>query len=98
MRARLANLEIPGRAIDSVVGGTNGAVYIRGQAVRENDRLLISSELNLLKVGDIVTFETTDRFATTVNGRGEISSIGLKEVIQNFRTILDFHISLKVKK
>lgn len=83
--------------IDSVVGGADGAVHIRGQAVRENDRILISSELNRLKVGDVISFEAADRYQTIVNGTGEISKIGLSEVLQNFRTILDFRISVKPK-
>ncbi len=94
MHAKLDNLEIPGRLIDSVVG-SNGAVHIKGQAVRESDRILISNEFSRLKVGDVVEFEAANRYETLVDGTGEISSIGFSEVLQNFRTILDFHVSVR---
>jgi hypothetical protein len=95
--AKLADLEIPARLIKSVIGSGDRAVHIKGRAVREDDRILLSKELGRLKVGDVVTFEATDSFSGKVNGTREISSIGFDQVIQNFQTILDFHISLKPK-
>ncbi len=83
--------------IKSVIGNGDRAVHIKGRAVREDDRILVSKELGRLKVGDLVTFEAIDRFSTTVNGTREISGIDLSEVMQNFQTILDFSVSLKPK-
>ncbi len=90
-------MEIPSRLIKSVIGSGDHAVHIKGRAVREDDRILVSTELGRLKVGEVITFEAIDRFSSPVNGTREISSIALNEVMQNFQTILDFSISLKPK-
>lgn len=97
MYAKLADLEIPGRLIESLLGGNDGMVYIKGHAVRQEDMAHVSKELARLKFGDVVTFEASGPSGTNMNGVGEIVSIGVNEILQNFHKILDFKISLKLK-
>jgi len=97
MQAKLGYFEIPERLIVSITLGPGGEVRIRGRAITDTHRELISDRFRELSVGQVVNLEVADKYGSRHKGDAEVKSISVKESSMNFQMKLDFAISLKVK-
>jgi len=97
MRAKLEDFEIPEKLLGSINIGTAGAVHIKGQAIKESDRKLISQGVGRLKVGEIVHLDAADPYGNKVDGAAEVKNLDLREASVNYYVKLSFTLSLKVR-
>ncbi len=97
MQAKLGSFEIPEKLIASITLGPGGEVRIKGQAIKDTHRELLSEGFRQLLVGQIVHLDVTDKYGSRLKGAAEVKSIERKESSASYYMKVDFAISLKLK-
>lgn len=97
MQAKLGSFEIPERLIGSITLGPGGEARIRGRAIKDTNRELISEGFRQLSVGQVLHIDVADKYGSRLKGAAEVKSIELKESSMDFQMKVDFAISLKLK-